>query len=381
MIVGPKRRVARFMHYFIGMTASRRNPAVRAAECLGALTLVVAVAPGLNRRRWAQRPAAPSRSEIHAHRGGHRLQTGKRPGFSEEFPPPPTATVTPPRQRVRGLEVRPRSSPRTASRLPSTDGPPSETATTTCTGEVRSFTARAMRAWPPRVPRHPGRWPCGRRRSSRGRAHRDPIAQVRELARLTAPGSTLEDQTSDRPRLRTGTARYANGFMDVARPARASSGSQPWLIQSFWPAKPRTSAKASAYRASRRGPLTLGAPPREPRQLAPGQGPTNYLLAASGRSRTELIRQGPQTAGRSFFPFTIDKRRRCARAGRRPGSRGVISGRPDCCVRGGPAWPPAGPHADGKVRPPPRLRVVPWASLRLPGRRCSSPQGAAAGRA
>jgi glycerophosphoryl diester phosphodiesterase len=103
--------------------------------------------------------------------------------------------------------------------------------TTYCTGEVRTFTLRALRACKPDVLGSPG---GARSRTAKPRGRIATIAEVLELARITGARVNLEIKNLPTDPDWDPTPGYANRVMDVVEAAGLSRSQL--LIQSFIPA-------------------------------------------------------------------------------------------------------------------------------------------------
>jgi glycerophosphoryl diester phosphodiesterase len=212
--------------------------------------------------------------EIHAHRGG--TVTNGKPTYAEES----LAAYKHAAANGFVLEV---DAKLTKDGVPVAIHDATLDRTTTCTGEVRSYTADALNA-------------C-RFKGFRGRIA--TIAEVLELARLTGARVNLEIKNLPTDPDYDATSAYANRVIDVVEAAGLSRSQL--LIQSFWPAN-----------------LTV-ARQRIPRvitsllTLAPS--PDNIMLARDSRYQylspqwpvaTDLIGQA-HAAGLLVLPYTINE--------------------------------------------------------------------------
>jgi glycerophosphoryl diester phosphodiesterase len=253
---------------------------------LKALTLVAAVCAGLTA---AQAASAASPLQIHAHRGG-TVSNGK-PTFSEE-------SLDAYRHAAANGFVLEVDAKLTKDGIPVAIHDATVDRTTTCTGEVRSFTLKALRACRPDVLGSPGGGLRSKTVKPSGRIA--TIAQVLELAGLTGAKVNLEIKNLPTDPDYDSTPGYANRVMDVVEAAGLRRSQI--IIQSFWPAnldvaKQRIPRVVTSL-------LTLGATPDNITQ-ADDKG-YSYLSPQWPLSAA-LVRQA-HGAGLGVLPFTIDKR-------------------------------------------------------------------------
>jgi glycerophosphoryl diester phosphodiesterase len=251
---------------------------------LKALTLVAAVCAGLTAA-----PAAIAALDIHAHRGG-TVSNGK-PTFSEE-------SLDAYRHAAANGFVLEVDAKLTKDGIPVAIHDATVDRTTTCTGEVRTFTLRALRACRPDVLGSPGGALRTKKVKPKGRIA--TIAEVLELARLTGAGVNLEIKNLPTDPDYDPTSGYANRVIDVVEAAGLSRSQI--IIQSFWPANLDVAKQRMPHVIT--SLLTLGATP-DNIKLAHDKGYT--YLSPQWPLSTDLVDQA-HGAGRLVLPFTIDKR-------------------------------------------------------------------------
>jgi glycerophosphoryl diester phosphodiesterase len=171
----------------------------------------------------AAAPAAAAPIAIHAHRGG--TVTGGRPDFAEE------TLVTYGTAAAEGfvLEV---DAKLTKDRVPVAIHDATLDRTTTCSGEVRSYTLAALRRCKPDILGSPGSGLPTRRITPSGSIA--TIAQVLKLARETGATVNLEIKNLPTDPDYDPTPAYANRVMDVVRTSHIPRAQL--IIQSFIPA-------------------------------------------------------------------------------------------------------------------------------------------------
>jgi glycerophosphoryl diester phosphodiesterase len=235
--------------------------------------------------------AAPAAQalEIHAHRGG-TVSNGK-PTFSEE-------SLDAYRHAAANGFVLEVDAKLTKDGVPVAIHDATVDRTTTCTGEVRSFTLAALRACRPDVLGSPGG--ALRTKTVKPKGRIATIAQVLELARLTGVGVNLEIKNLPTDPDYDSTPGYANRVMDVVEAAGLSRSQL--IIQSFWPANLDVAKQRIPHVVT--SLLTLGATP-DNIKLAHDKGYT--YLSPQWPLSPELVDQA-HAAGRLVLPFTIDKR-------------------------------------------------------------------------
>jgi glycerophosphoryl diester phosphodiesterase len=167
--------------------------------------------------------AAQAAPEIHAHRGG--TVVNGNPAFAEE-------TLAAYRHAARDGFVLEVDAKLTKDGVPVAIHDATLDRTTTCTGEVRSFTLAALRPCRPDVLGSPGGGVPTRQVSPRSSI--PTIAEVLELARLTGAKVNLEIKNVPTDPDFDTTSAYANRVMDVV--AAAGLPRSQLLIQSFIPA-------------------------------------------------------------------------------------------------------------------------------------------------
>jgi glycerophosphoryl diester phosphodiesterase len=186
-------------------------------------TLIAAVIAAGATASAAAAQAAAAQPQIHAHRGG-TVSNGK-PTFAEE-------TLTAYRSAAANGFVLEVDAKLTKDGVPVAIHDATLDRTTTCTGEVRSFSLAALRACRPDVLGSPGSGLPTRHVSSTGPI--PTIAEVLELARLTGAKVNLEIKNVPTDPDYDTTPAYANRVMDVV--IAAGLRRSQLLIQSFIPA-------------------------------------------------------------------------------------------------------------------------------------------------
>lgn len=234
--------------------------------------------------------AAPSASafEIHAHRGG-TVSNGK-PTYAEES----LEAYRHAAANGFALEV---DAKLTKDGAPVAVHDATLDRTTTCTGEVRTFTLAALRACRPDVLGSPGGGAGSRKAKPRGRIA--SISEVLELARITGARVNLEIKNLPTDPDWDPTPGYANRVMDVV--VAAGLRRSQLLIQSFIPANLDVAKRRMPHVAT--SLLTFNAT-------------ESSISAAEDGGYTWLSPQWPvpgsdvraaQRAGLLVIPYTIDK--------------------------------------------------------------------------
>src|SRR5215217_4016222 len=258
--------------------------------------LVAAVLAGSATAALAQGAAAAA-PQIHAHRGG-TVVNGK-PTYAEE-------SLDAYRHAAKNGFVFEVDAKLTKDGVPVAIHDATVDRTTTCTGEVRSFTLAALRRCRPDVLGSPGGGL--RTRTVKPRGSIPTIAEVLELARLTGSAVNLEIKNVPTDPDYDATSAYANRVMDVVR-ASGLPRSQ-LLIQSFIP--------ANLDVAKRRMP-------RVPTSLLIIPAGENEIAIARDNGYTWLSPQWPITAAfvreahrahKLVAPYTINERADARAAGR-----------------------------------------------------------------
>lgn len=260
---------------------------VRAA--LVAAVIAVGAAGGA-----AQAAAAP---QIHAHRGGS-VVNGK-PTFAEE-------TLEAYRHAALDGFVFEVDAKLTKDGVPVAIHDATLDRTTTCTGEVRSFTRSALRACRPDVLGSPGGGLATRQVSPRGSIA--TIAEVLELARLTGSKVNLEIKNLPTDPDWDPTSAYANRVMDVV--IAAGLRRSQLLIQSFIPqnldvAKRRLPGVATSA-------LVFGA---SPEALASAQANGYDWISPQWPVTPAFVRQAHRVH-RRVAPYTLNEAAAVKAAGR-----------------------------------------------------------------
>jgi glycerophosphoryl diester phosphodiesterase len=241
--------------------------------------------------------AAQAAPEIHAHRGGTVLNG--TPTYAEE-------TLDAYRSAATNGFVFEVDAKLTSDRVPVAVHDATLDRTTTCTGEVRSFTRAALRGCRLDVLGSPGGGLATRTVTPRGSI--PTIAEVLELARVTGSKVNLEIKNVPTDPDYDTTSAYANRVMDVVI-ASGLPRSQ-LLIQSFIP--------ANLDAAKRRMP-------RVPTSLLTFPAGEAEIAAARANGYTWLSPQWPFTAAfvraahrahKLVAPYTINQRAEARAAGR-----------------------------------------------------------------
>ena len=276
---------------------------------LRALTVVAAVCAAL-----AVAPAgAAAALDIHAHRGG-TVSNGK-PSFPEE-------TLDAYLHAAANGFVLEVDAKLTKDGIPVAIHDATVDRTTTCTGEVRTFTLDALRACRFDVLGSPGGALGTKAVKPQDRIA--TIAQVLELARLTGAAVNLEIKNLPTDPDYDPTSGYANRIMDVVEASGLSRSHL--IIQSFWPANLDVAKQRMPHVAT--SLLTLGATPDNIKQ-ADDKGYS--FLSPQWPLSAAIVRQA-HGAGLGVLPFTIDKRAD-VRAAAKAGVEGVITDDPLMAAR------------------------------------------------
>jgi glycerophosphoryl diester phosphodiesterase len=242
-------------------------------------------------------PAAAAPIAIHAHRGG--TVTNGRPDFAEET----LATYTNAASDGFVLEV---DAKLTKDGVPVAIHDATLDRTTTCSGEVRSYTLAALRACKPDLLGSPGS-PL-RTRRVRPSESIATIAQVLKLARETGATVNLEIKNLPTDPDYDPTPAYANRVMDVVLASHIPRAQL--IVQSFIPANLDVAKRR--LRGVATSLLTLGSS-------------TDAIDAARTSGYAWISPQWPLPAGyvtrahslgRRVVPFTLDKAAEVRAAGR-----------------------------------------------------------------
>jgi glycerophosphoryl diester phosphodiesterase len=226
--------------------------------------------------------------EIHAHRGG-TVSNGK-PAYAEES----LAAYKHAAANGFVLEV---DAKLTKDGIPVAIHDATLDRTTTCTGEVRSYTLDALKACRFDVLGSPGS-PL-RTKAKRVSGRILTIAEVLELARLTAARVNLEIKNLPTDPDYDPTPAYANRVMDVVE--RAGLKPRQILIQSFWPANLDVAKQRIPHVAT--ALLTLSAT-AENIALAKDKG--YHYFSPQWPLSPDLIDQATAT-GEDVLPYTLDR--------------------------------------------------------------------------
>jgi len=232
---------------------------------------------------------AQAQPEIHAHRGG-TVVAGK-PRYAEE-------TLDAYRNAAKHGFVFEVDAKLTADGVPVAIHDATLDRTTTCTGEVRSFTRAALRACRPDVLGSPGGGLATRAVSPRGSIA--TIAEVLELARLTGSKINLEIKNVPTDPDWDPTYAYADPVMDVVKAAGLKRSQI--LIQSFIAGN--LDAAKRSLRGVQTSVLTFSAGPAEV-AFAVDAGYT--WLSPQWPIEADFVKQAHRRHKR-VAPYTINKR-------------------------------------------------------------------------